>query len=318
MNNIERAAIILLGMEKDKASEVLKHLDTEDIEKLAHAMQKVSNSDSINVSETIQEFLNLSQVEMPTKFARALDKKKEKQKEEQKSEPVFTPEKNLDDLKSFTNEQLIEIISEEHPQVIAVIMNYISSEQAAELMTTLDEKTRVDVIKRLATVNTLSSSAVKMLNNLVAFKINNLQDDDKLTLCGLKNAAAIINFLDTNTENLIINELDSVDTELSERIQNSIFNFENLASMSDRNLRTLLKSVSEDTLLFALKAADESLVELLLKNAPKQVASAVKTQLETEEPVRLYDIMEAQKSIITLTQKLIANKEIVLESSGVS
>lgn len=289
MDNIERAAIILLGMDKDQAADVLKHLNTTQIEKIASAMQRASKYDNSNIKKTINEFLHLT-------------KAKSNKKIENKMPKTFEPllerkESDLDVLLQKKIEEIFALICDEHPQVITVIISYLDSEKAARLLDLMDDQVRIDVVKRLATIGAISPMALQMIEELIARKHQSTQSCSTLPVDGPKSAAAIINYLDSSTENKVISELSKVDQAVSSTVEELVFSFDHIVKLNKNVLTDVLGSLPLATIYLALKATDEQVIVAVLQHLSKQKASELRHRLEQEEAVMISDVLAAQKNI---------------------
>jgi flagellar motor switch protein FliG len=133
---------------------------------------------------------------------------------------------------------------------------------------------------------------------------------------GIKAAANILNFVDTAIEGEVMEMIKDVDAELGQQIQDLMFVFDNLIDVDDRGMQQLLREVSSDTLILALKGADETMREKIFSNMSKRAAEIMRDDLENKGPVRLSEVENAQKEILSIARRMADSGEIALGGKG--
>jgi flagellar motor switch protein FliG len=209
-----------------------------------------------------------------------------------------------------------DIIRFEHPQVQAIVLSYLDSDQAASVLTLFDEKDRLGLIMRISKLETVQPSALEELNEIIERQVKTGKTTQQTTLGGTKTAANIINAIDSAIESQLLEELTEKDEELSNKIQDLMFIFDNLAEVDDRSIQTLLREVSSDELIIALKGADDTLQEKIFSNMSKRAAELLKDDLEAKGPVRLSEVEAAQKSILMVARRMAEAGEMSLGGGG--
>jgi flagellar motor switch protein FliG len=209
-----------------------------------------------------------------------------------------------------------ELILDEHPQIIALIISYLDYALAADVLTLLPQDMQPDVVRRIATLETVQPDAVRELERVMQqkFKANTTLRASQIG--GVKAAAKIMNFTKTAMEQRIMKEIKKDSKDLMQSIQDNMFVFDNLIMSDDRSLQTLLRSVDTELLTLALKGADEALREKLFGCMSTRAASNIKDEMEALGPVRLTDVQEAQKQIIDVARRLSDEGTIVLAGRG--
>jgi flagellar motor switch protein FliG len=209
-----------------------------------------------------------------------------------------------------------ELILDEHPQIIALIISYLDYALAADVLTLLPQDMQPDVVRRIATLETVQPDAVRELERVMQqkFKANTTLRASQIG--GVKAAAKIMNFTKTAMEQRIMKEIKKDSKDLMQSIQDNMFVFDNLIMSDDRSLQTLLRSVDSELLTLALKGADEALREKLFGCMSTRAASNIKDEMEALGPVRLTDVQEAQKQIIDVARRLSDEGTIVLAGRG--
>ncbi len=222
----------------------------------------------------------------------------------------------LESLKWMNPKSVAELIQHEHPQIIAIILSYLESDMSAEVLTSFPEKVRADLLLRIATLESVQPAAMKKLNDTLEEQLKGSSGAQSSTIGGVKAAADILNFIDSNAEAAIMEKVKEVDEDLGQEIQDLMFVFENLNSVDDRSMQTILRDVSTDSLLLAMKAADDELKEKIYANMSKRAAEMLRDDLEAKGPVKLSEVEAAQKEILSIARRLADEGQISLGGSA--
>ena len=220
--------------------------------------------------------------------------------------------KGLESLKWMDAKGVAELIRFEHPQIIAIVLSYLDSDQSAQVLSLLPENTRGDLMMRIATMDGVQPAAMKELNDMLEVQLRGGAQGQNSGMGGLKCAANILNFVDRTAEAKISEVISEHDPELAGKIQDLMFTFDNLADVDDRGIQTLLREVSSDNLVLALKGAEEAIKSKIFKNMSQRAGDMLREDLETRGPVKLSDVESAQKEIITIARRLADEGQISL------
>jgi flagellar motor switch protein FliG len=224
--------------------------------------------------------------------------------------------KGLESLKWMDPRSVAELIRFEHPQIIAIVLSYLDADQSAQVLSILPENMRGDLMMRVATMDGVQPAAMKELNDMLEIQLRGGAQGQNSGMGGLKCAANILNFVDRSAEAKISEVISEHDPELAGRIQDLMFTFDNLSEVDDRGIQTLLREVSSDNLVLALKGADENIKGKIFKNMSQRAGDMLKEDLETRGPVKLSDVEAAQKEIITIARRLAEEGQISLGGAG--
>jgi flagellar motor switch protein FliG len=219
-------------------------------------------------------------------------------------------------LEWMDSRSIAELVADEHPQIIALLMSYLDYGQASDVLTMLPEDLQPEVIQRIATVETVDPSALRELENVMQMKFKANTNLRSSQIGGIKAAAKIMNFTKEKTEKRVFGAIKKVDKQLMQAIQDNMFTFDNLGMSDDRSLQTLLRSVNIDDLVLALKGADEELQEKIFSCMSSRASANIQDEMEVLGPVRLTDVQEAQKRIISVARKMSDEGTIVLAGRG--
>jgi len=224
--------------------------------------------------------------------------------------------KSLEALAWMNTKSIVEMVRNEHPQIIAIVMAYLEPGPAAEVLAMLPESLRGDIVFRIAKLDDVQESALKELEVMVDRQSAGSVEAKAERIGGEKIAAGILNALGSSQEESVVEHMNSKDEELVTRIQELMFIFDNLMSVSDRHIQALLREVSGDHLGLAIKGADPAMQEKIYRNMSKRAAQMLQEDLEAKGPVRLSDVEEAQREILTIAKRMADNGDIVISSGG--
>lgn len=324
IRGIDRAAILLMSLGETAASEVLKHMEPKEVQSVGAAMAQLKNITRGQVDSVLKDFCTTVQEE--TGLALGTDEYLRsvlnKALGEDKAENIIDRilqggnTKGLESLKWMDPRAVAEIIRLEHPQIIAIVLSYLDSDQSAEILTLFPDRVRVDVLMRIATLEGIQPAALNELNDILEKQFSGNNNVKSSSVGGLKAAANILNFLDSSMEGEIMDNINEVDTELGQGIQDLMFVFDNLNEVDDRGIQTILREISSESLVLGLKGADDGLKEKVFKNMSKRAAEMLRDDLEAKGPVRLSDVEGAQKEILAVARRLADAGDISLGGSG--
>ncbi len=316
----DKAAILLMSLGEQNAAEVLRLLGPKEVQSVGMAMarmEKVNKEEATsilsNFVEEVESQTNLgvgSEEYIKTVLLDALGAGK--------AEGVIDRilmghnSKGLEALKWMDSKAVAEIIRLEHPQIIAIVLSYLDSDHAADVLSQLPVRTRPDVVMRIASLDGIQPSALLELDEIMEKQFSSNTNVKSSSVGGTKVAADILNFLDTSTESEVMDSIKETDSDLGQTIEERMFVFENLSTLDDRSVQSLLREVSSDSLLLALKGSDESLKELFFKNMSKRAAEMLRDDLEAKGPVRLSEVESAQKEILVVARRLADSGDISL------
>ena len=323
----QKAAIFLYGLGEELASEILKKLDEKEVEKLGSSMAKVFTIPPKAVEAVFSEFQQMASSDrvmqlspvgrtqfIKNVFSKALPGEKaqtilEKIEEEEKFN-LFRRVREIDP-KTLAN-----LIRNEHPQTIAIVMVHLDSTQAAAILSELPARMQTEVLFRITQLESVPPGILEEIDRTLQEELALLETFEGKQLGGLRSVAEILNHLDHTVENTILESIDEQKKGLADEIRRLMFVFEDLIQVDDRTIMAILKEINTDTLKVALKTASEELKEKLFRNMSERAAEMMKEDLEIMGPVRLRDVEAAQQAIIKSAKKLEGEGKIVLTSKG--
>ncbi len=311
-------------MGEDFTVNVFKHLDDQEIKIIGEHMAQIKTVDPKQVSEVMQEFsysydggtsVNIS----GRKFLeRSVSKAFDSRKADDLLEDVLSRRglAALDKLGSLSPHVLANMLANEHPQTIALVLVNMKYQQAAEIVQQLPEDIQSEVVIRIADLDDVPNEIIGEITEIIEAQLSDISKASDESLGGVQTAAEILNHLDHKTENIILEKLETDREELAEEIRQSMFVFGDLITLDDRSVRALLKEISNDELILALKTAAEDLVDKIFGNVSQRAAQMMREDMEVMGPVRLKDVEQAQLNIIKVARRLAEEGKIVLGSKG--
>ena len=324
LEGVEKAAILLLSLSEEDAAQILKHLEPKQVQKLGTAMAQVDDMTQSKITAVhkhfIEEIQNYSTIGFQSQdfVKRALTAALGEDKAANLIDQILmgSGAKGLDSLKWMDSKQVASIIRNEHPQIQTIVMSYLDAEQSAEILSQFPEKVRLDLMMRVANLEEVQPAALQELNEIMEKQFAGQAGTQAAKMGGLKSAADIMNYLDTNIEGQLMDAIREQDEEMSQQIQDLMFVFDNLADVDDRAIQAILREVQQDSLLKAIKGADDELKDKITNNMSKRAAEMLIDDLEALGPVRISEVETAQKEILSVARRLADAGEIMLGGGG--
>lgn len=212
--------------------------------------------------------------------------------------------------------QILNFIQDEHPQTIALILSYLSSTQAAGIISTLTPDKQTDVAKRIALMDRTSPDVIKEVENILEQKLSSLVNQDYTIVGGIDSIVEVLNTVDRGTEKHIMENLEIEEPELADEIRKKMFVFEDILMLDDRSIQRVLREVENSELAVALKGANEDVQNAIFNNMSSRLSAMIREDMEYMGPVRMKDVEEAQQKIVNVIRKLEDSGEIVISRGG--
>jgi flagellar motor switch protein FliG len=321
----QRAAILLLTLGERDAAEVLKHLSARDVQAVGSAMAALSGVTRGQV-EKVLEKLNEdlgNQTSLGVGTEDYIRKVLVSALGESKAGGLIDrillgrSGKGLESLKWMESRAIAEMVNQEHPQIIALVLAHLEPDQAAEVLGYLPARVRSDAVMRIATLDGVQPHALNELDEIMERQFSgNGKKLKSASVGGLKAAADILNSMEGTREAELISAIRSQDEALSGRIEELMFVFDDLADLDDRGMQVLLREVPSATLTTALKGAEPSIREKIFANMSKRAADMLRDDLEVSSPVRLSEVDAAQKEVLATARKLSDAGQLSLSAGG--
>ncbi len=321
---LQDAAIFLMSLGEEEAAEVFKHLSPKEVQKLGETIARTRAVSHERVDQVMQRFTNTASsqsllVSDTDNYVRAVLKRA---LGDDKAALLIDrilqggDVSGIESLKWMDPLSIAELLRNEHPQIVAAILVHLEADQTAAVLKNFTERTRNEVMLRIATLEGIQPTALKDLNE-VLYKV--LAGGDKIrktSMGGVKTAAEIINMMGTQIESSVIESIRDFDPELAQKIMDKMFTFEDLLKLDGKAVQLILKEVATDQLIVALKGATVELRELVLSNMSSRAAEALREDLEARGPIRLSEVEAQQKEILKIVRRLSDEGQIVIGGGG--
>ena len=321
-DGIQKAAIFMLSLGQDEAAEVIKHLDPREVQKLGKAMAEIKVVTSEMLERVLQEFV--TEAEKNTSFGVSSDEYIRnvltKALDDDKAAwlinriLVTRDASGFESLKWMEGKAVADLIRNEHPQIIATILVHLEPYHASEVLNALSERTRHEVTLRIATLDGVQPAALNELNDVLNKLLTGNDNLRKKAMGGVQTMAEIMNFMNGDVETSIIENLKSYDPDLAQEVLDKMFVFDNILSIQDRDIQTLLREVPSEALIIALKGAKDDLKNKIFKNMSQRAADMLREELQAKGPVRLSEVEKQQKEILQIVRRLADEGQITLSS----
>ena len=319
-DGLEDAAILMVSLGESEASEVFKHLSPKEVQKLGEAIAKTKSITRERMNEVIDRFTSVAAAQsllvsnsgdyVRSVLKRALGDDKAALLIDRILQGGDVS--GIESLKWMEPASVAELLRNEHPQIVAAILVHLDFDQAADILKFFTERQRNEVMLRVATMEGIQPSALKDLNE-VLFKV--LAGGDKMrksSLGGVKTAAEMINLMGTAIEGTVIESIRNHDPDLAQKIMDKMFVFDDVIKLDDKSIQTVLKEVSSDVLIVALKGAQPELKDKILANMSTRAAETLREDLESRGPMRLSEVEAQQKEILKVVRRLADEGTIVI------
>lgn len=321
---VERAAILLMTLGEADAATILKQLNAKEVQRVGSAMSQLSGLSRDDVSAVLDRFV--ADLERQTSVGVDSDQYLRNVLVEalgaDKAGSIVDrilggrSSRGLDALKWMEAKAIAEMLRYEHPQIISIVLSYLDSDQAADVLSAMPEPMLADIITRVATLDGVHPSALNELDQVLEKQFSGSNAAKSSGFGGPKVAAGILNLVGAAKEGKIVEEIATVDAPLAQKLQDLMFVFDDLVEVDDRGMQELLREISSDKLLVALKAADDTLKQKFFKNMSERAADMLRDDLEVKGPVKLSEVEAAQKEILLTARRMAEEGKLQLGAKG--
>jgi flagellar motor switch protein FliG len=324
LNKSQRASLLLLAVGQDRASMVLKHMGPKEVQLVGSTMAQLGPISSTMIDEVLEEFI----IEIKNETGLGLDSDEyirnmltnalgaEKAGSIIDRILLGANSKGIEQLKWMDTRSIADLIRLEHPQIISIILSLLDADQSADILTLLPQNMRSDILMRIATLEGVQPAALRELDDIMEKQLTGSDGVKSSQIGGIDAAANILNFIESGISDPMMQDIAEQNADLSQRIQDKMFVFGDLVKVDDRGIQTLLREVSTDQLLLALRGVDAVLRDKVFANMSRRAAEMLRDDLEAAPPTRLSEVESAQKDILAIAKRLSDAGEIALAGGG--
>lgn len=321
---IENAAILLMSLGEEEASEVFKHLSPKEVQALGETIAKLKVIKRSQVETVLDKFDAVAETQSTLvtdtdEYVRAVLRKA---LGEDKANLLLdrilqgSDVSSIESLKWMDAASVAELLRNEHPQIIAAILAHLDFDQTSQVLKLFTERGRNEVLIRIATLDGIQPTALKDLNEVMSQILAGGERMKKSSLGGAKTAAEIINMMGSSVEASVLDYIREADSDLAQKIMDNMFTFDDVNKIDDKGIQAMLKEVQSESLVVALKGASADLREKIFRNMSSRAAETLREDLETRGPVRLSEVEAEQKEMLKIVRRLVDEGQIALAGGG--
>lgn len=324
LTGAQQAAAVIIALGAEKASKLYQYMDPEEVEQLTLEVARLGFLDSEETEQALGDFYRMCQTnkavtEGGLEYARAvLEKAYGAQAAADLLDKVTKSMKNREF--AFMNKAdvkaLFSALQNERPQTIALVLSYIDADKAAGVITQLDHDVQVKVVEDIAKIDSVSPTAVKIVEAEMSKKFSQIVIDANVKVGGIDYVADVMNNLDRASEKNIFDNMEEYNPDLVTEIRKRMFVFEDIVTMDDRSVQRFVRDCDPRDLVLALKAADAGVANKLFTNMSTRMAQSIRDDLEITTNVRMRDVEEAQQRIVDIIRGLEERNEIIILKGG--
>ncbi|MGE0330448.1 MAG: flagellar motor switch protein FliG [Ramlibacter sp.] len=321
---VHASAILMLALGEECAAEVFKYLAPKEVQRLGERMARLTTVADAQFDDVLSRFESQvdsqrslvsdtgAYVSNVLKLALGDDKAGLLIDRIVQGRDVS----GIESLKWMDSAAVAELIRNEHPQIIASILVHLDRDQASSVLGAFDDRTRNDVVLRIATLDGIQPNALKELNEVLSKVLAGGERIRKQPLGGVKTAAEILNFLGASAESAVLDAIRGGDADLAQKIEDQMFTFDDLLKLDNKAIQLVLREVANDALIIALKGAEPEMREKIFANMSSRAAETLREDLESKGPVRVSEVETQQKEILKIVRRLGDEGQIMIGGGG--
>lgn len=313
LSGARKAAVLTLLVGEHTASEIFRHLNEDEMERIAREVAVMGRVPADRGTSVLEEFHSMWQaadyltrggVEYAQKLLvktlgadmarRVLDRVVKSFQ----SSMAFTALERADP------QQLSKFILTEHPQTIALILAHLKPPQASQLLSSLPEDLRVDVITRMASLDEISPEVITRISSIIEQRLKALGGSTHEAYGGVRAVAELLNRLERGVSQAVLDSVESQSPDLAVAIRNLMFTFDDLVGVEDSALREIVQRVDKKVLTIALKGATEEIRGRFFQNMSKRASEMVREEMDVMGAIRLREVEKAQHEVVAIARKL--------------
>lgn len=322
-----KAALVLIALGPEMAASILRHLDESEVEQIAVEIAAARQTEHTVVNQVLEEFYELAQTNELTAMGGEVYAEDLLRTAfgENRAARVISKLDGLRESSTLPFEafrkadpvQVANLIQNEHPQTIALILAYLKPEQAGIVLSQMSHDLQIEVATRMATMERAGMEVIKDIESILQSKFSSvLKQDRGAFVGGVKSLSEVLNRVDRSTERNIIENLERFDPELAESVKKLMFVFDDIIILDDRSIQRLLRELDTKDLALALKGASEEVQIKIFRNMSERASSMLREDMEAMGPVRLKDVEETQQKIVNVIRRLEEAGEVVISHGG--
>lgn len=313
MDGSKKAAILMISLGTETSSQVMKHLPADIIQKVSY---EIANTDVVSPEEkdqVLNDFVNTAQARQyvldggidyaKNVLKQALGPQKAKEVIDLLTQIQYR-ERPLNIARRADEQQLVNLLLDEHPQTVALVLCYIQPDKAARVLSEFPKELQVDVAERIGTISSTSPKIIHRIEKVMESKFSTLVENDSEKIGGVRALVDILNSASRSTEKSILGDLEKTQPTLAGEVKASLFTFEDIVTLAKLDVQKVLRNVANDVLALALKGSNDDIKNFIYENLSNRAVDNLKEELEFMGPTRLSAVEEAQQKIVGVIRKL--------------
>lgn len=320
----ERAAIVITALGTENAAFVYKHLNDDEVERLTYEVSTLPFMDGNTVQGVLEDFYELCLTQKVitdggVDYARdVLQKAFGSEAAERLMAKIqqSMQTKAFDFVRKSDYKNLLAIVQNEYPQTIALILSYANAEQASAVLSELPKEKRVDVVERIANMDSASPETIKAIESTLERKFAAVISMDTAAVGGINYVADVLNKVDRSTEKYIFDELSVRNPTLVDEIKKKMFVFEDILGLDSMAIQRFIRDCETKDLAVAIKGSNSDVAAALFANMPQRMQESIQQEIEYLHNVRMHDVEEAQQRIVGIIRHLEEEGELVIGKGG--
>jgi flagellar motor switch protein FliG len=324
MSGREKAAVLLVSLGADASAAIFKHLRQEEIDELTLEIAGLGHVPPERKAAVVEEFYEVAVAqeyiaEGGLQYARTV---LEKALGETRANEVMTRLSGsiqvspFEFLRRTEASQILNVLSNEHPQTVALVLAYLPPDSAAQVVSGLPEALQSEVAMRIALMDRTAPEVIREIERVLERKLSSVINQDFTSAGGLRSLVELLNQVDRGTERTILESLEDQNPELADEVRRMMFLFEDITVLDDRSIQQVLREVDGKELAVALKGTSAEVKDAIFRNMSERAAQNIKEDLEFMGPVRVKDVEEAQQKVVAVIRRLEEAGTIVIVRGG--
>jgi flagellar motor switch protein FliG len=308
----KKAAVLLVALGPDRASEVFKHLHYDEIESLSLEMAKMQQIEPGVTGRVLEELAATVQA-YESLAAGGVDYARdvlERAIGSERAAEIIGRLSSVIEMRPFeflrrtAPEQIVAFLRNEAPQTVSLVVANLHTTLAAQVLSNLPEDEQAEIALRIAKMGETSPEVVKQVEDVMRAKLATVVQNEYTTTGGVKSLAEILNHTDRPTERNVLDSLTETDEELAAEVRRLLFVFEDIVKLDDRSIQLVLREADQKDLALALRGVVEDVKTRVLQNMSERGAQMLLEEMEYQPPQRKRIVEEAQGRIVAIVRRL--------------
>ena len=307
-----KAAILIQSLGKEASERMLSSLTEEERQVIFRQLDQIGTVSSQVTENVVREFADITSGRVRKTPALSSGRSGPSNSNKDESAGAEGGPEGLEAIESLSADEISELIKDEHPQTIAIILLHLKTPVASDVIGNLSDETKTDVAMRVATLEKVNADIVDEVNEVFKEILKNKKGAAVHISGGIDRLAEILNQTDEVSSELILSEIEENDAEMAAQIKQKMFVFEDLVLVDDRGFQKLLRKIETVELATALKAAPDEVKEKVFRNMSERAGAMLQEEIDDLGPVRMTEVADAQHAITAIIQEMEAKGEIII------